>query len=145
MKIRNKLTLSSIALITTSLSYGQANSQLENRIERFWDIAEKKIEEKPISNEPKVTEKEYIVDHTHSPNPFKQRRHQHNNNQNQSITIQHKTIIPDPTPAVTIAQSNAGNKKDGHWGFTLFGGLKVFDFDWGSKNSSNSNKLSGKL
>lgn len=50
---------------------------------------------------------------------------------------------PPPTvEAVQAVQRDSGN---GHFGLSLFGGVRLFDFSWGDEQTSETDSLKGRL
>lgn len=113
-----------LAGITPLQAESLAQSEIRAQAARFWGIAEDRV----VSAETAESDKARA----------------------ESCSPVHSRGIgavppPSPPPTVTVRQAVDQSTTAGHFGFSLFGGLRLFDFDWGETRQREHDSLDGRL
>lgn len=132
MKYIFKILLSSAMLTAfgaSLLQAGETNSQAAVRAQmsNFWRVAEARVAVTPDST-PANRAQPVLRELRTTAAPCR------------PVIVQ-----SSPPPTVEAIQSVQRDSDSGHFGLSLFGGVRLFDFTWGDEQTSETDSLHGRL
>lgn len=122
-----------------------ARAQLRQNLSNFWGVAEDKARAE-IAAPARHTREPVTVITPGARAAILNERYTAVYGRNQVVV--HQPVVlqpPPPQKTVQMQQQTHHSKDDKKFGLTLFGGLKLFQFNWGDESSSETDALTGSL